>query len=68
MSYHSTIFTNKEIKRHFPAWMLSKLVLISIKGKPAKTKNLVKWNGNVATIFGQDFVAKVALKDTNEPA
>jgi hypothetical protein len=69
MSYHSTVFTNKEIRKHFSREMLHRLQLVSIIGKPAKTKNQVKWDGDKVTVFGSDFVAKLILKDrvvTNE--
>lgn len=62
MSYHSTVYTNKDIKKHFTEDQLKRLTLISITGKSAKTKNAVKWNGNIATVFGSGFVARLALK------
>jgi len=68
MSYHSTVFTNKEIRKHFTREMLHRLQLVSISGKPARARG-VKWDGYKVTVFGSDFVAKLVLKDrvvTNE--
>ena len=68
VSYHSTVFTNKEIRKHFTREMLHRLQLVSISGKPARARGL-KWDGDKVTVFGSDFVAKLILKDrvvTNE--
>lgn len=62
MSYHSTIFTNKEIRNFFSEDELKRLVLITIKGKPARTKNKVVEKNGVITFYGSDFVAKMFLK------
>ena len=67
MSYHSTIFTNKEFRKLFSEEELRNMQLISIRGKPAKTKGKVRKNRDgTLTVFGSDFVAKVAIKDNTQ--
>ena len=61
MSYHATVFENKDFRKYFSRDQLERLQLIHIKGRPAKKKNIVEWKGNFATVFGSNFVAKVAL-------
>jgi hypothetical protein len=61
MSYHSTVFSNKEIRKHFTRDMLHRLQLVHIEGKSAKFKG-VKWEGNKVKVFGSDFVATLVLK------
>lgn len=63
MSYHSTPFTNKELKRLLSGEDVSRLQMVWIKGKPARTKGTVKWNGNVVTVFGSSFVARFRKYD-----
>lgn len=41
---------------------LDKFTLAIVKGKPARTKNRVKVDGNKVTIFGSDFIAKGFIK------
>lgn len=62
MSYHGTIFSNKEFRKHFSKEELLRLQLINIVGKPARRRGISR-RGNVFTVFGPDFVAKVALMD-----
>lgn len=62
MSYHSTVFTNKEIRKFFSEDDLKRLVLIDIKGRPARTKNKVVEKNGIITFYGTDFVAKMFLK------
>lgn len=57
MSYHSTIFVNKEI-RQLLGERINDFVLSAIRGKPARTKHAIKVKGNKVTIFGSDFIAK----------
>ena len=64
MSYHSTIFKNKQLRKFFTREQLMNMTLINIKGKPAKTKNCIKQNKDgTITVFGNDFVAKVFIKN-----
>jgi hypothetical protein len=55
--YHSTVYTNKEIKRLLGD-RIDDFVLASISGKPARTKHKMVVKGNKVTIFGGDFIAK----------
>lgn len=57
MSYHSTVYTNKEMRKLLGK-DIDNFVLSSIVGKPARTKHVIKKKGNKITIFGSDFVAK----------
>jgi DNA-directed RNA polymerase subunit H (RpoH/RPB5) len=59
VSYHSTLYTNKELKQLLSGYDLSKLQLIWIKGKPARTKGTVIQKGNVLKVFGSSFIAKI---------
>jgi len=60
--YHSTIYTNKEIRKLLGN-DVDRFILQNIDGKPAKTKNKIVIKGNKVTIFGSDFVAKGFLKE-----
>ncbi len=59
VSYHSTVFANSELRRLLKGEDLSRIQLTCIKGKPARTKGVVRWKGDVGTVFGSSFVAKV---------
>ena len=60
MAYHSTVYTNKQIKKLLRTTGLSmdRFTLAHISGKPARTKNKVLMKGNKIIIYGSDFVAK----------
>lgn len=57
MTYHSTPYTNKEM-RHLLGDRIKHFTLASIQGKPARTKGVIKVQGNKVTIFGSDVIAK----------
>jgi len=58
MSYHSTIYTNKELRKLLKEYNIINFQLASIQGKPAKIKHKLIINKNKVTIFGSDFIAK----------
>jgi hypothetical protein len=64
MGYHSTLFTNKELRRtlkkHFTAAEIDRMRLSRISGKPAKHRGVITV-GNRITIFGSDFIAWILI-------
>lgn len=61
MTYHTPIFTNKEIRKHFSKKELPYLQLMWIKGKPARTKGKAVRKGDIVTVYGSDFIAKIRI-------
>lgn len=66
MAYHSTVYTNPQIrtllrKAGIP---LENFIMERISGMPARTKNTVRVRGNKVTVFGSDFVCSGYLKRT----
>lgn len=60
MTYHGTVYTNKELRSLLldSGIFLEDFILSDIKGKPAKTKGRVKVQGTKVVVFGSDFIAK----------
>lgn len=61
MSYHSTLFNEKEFRKYFTKKELEAMVLINIKGKPARKRGIEERDG-VFIVYGSSFVARVAKK------
>ena len=56
------VLISKGIRKFFSEDDLKRLVLIDIKGRPARTKNKVVEKNGIITFYGTDFVAKLFLK------